>query len=226
MLEGILSFLHIHFSLHLFNFTFTWFFSICALEFALSMHRQRWGSLHQFTKMNLQLLLLSVSLHSSVCSLRYCQIRQNIEETLQVSGDTLGENTFFGIDHHHGKKTGENWEGKQVPEITPNCLSGGRGATPEVISNLEKNKSILRVRHSGHGKPASGGWLEARGAAGREQSSPPRSPVSSTNHTCVGRGVWHIAGSTTWQEWAGSPAWLQSFPLPATLAGELGTAYI
>lgn len=171
--------------------------------------------------MNLWLLLLSVSLHSSVCSLRYCRIRQNIEETLQVSGDTLGENTFFGIEHHQGKKTGENWEGKRIPEITPNCLSGGRGAIPEVISNLEKNNSILRVKNSGHGNPASGGWLEAQGAAGREQSSPPKSPVSSTNNTCLGRGSGTLQVASHAKDEPGDPLDASASPCPPPRQGSL-----
>ena len=63
-----------------------------------------------------------------------------------MSGDTLGESTCFGIEEHHeGKKTGKTGRGggfQKLPQIT---FSGGRGAIQEVISNLEKNKYILRI---------------------------------------------------------------------------------
>lgn len=183
------------------------FYRCC--EFAprpLSIHRDRRGSLHQLTKMDFRLLLLSVPLHSAACSVMYCQIRQNIEENT-ASGDTLSENTCSRIEEHQkGKKTGETGKGSTFQKLPQIAFSGGKGAIQAVISSLEKNKAILRKRKGAYGKPASSGWLEAQGAVGRKQRSSHRSPVIPTNHTCMGGGLWHVAGSTTCQGQAGSPA--------------------
>lgn len=152
MLEGVLSFFYKNFSLHLFSFIFTWSFSVYALEFSpqsLSMHRDRRGSLHQLTKMDFRLPLLSISLHSAECSLMCCQIRQNTEENTASEQWYPGENPWLGATSER-EKPGKNGEGRHVPEIIPNCLFWRQGAIQKVITKLEKNKHILRIRKSGY----------------------------------------------------------------------------
>jgi len=95
------------------------------------------------------------------------------------------------------EENGEMGRGGGFHKLPQIAFSGERGAIQEVIHSLEKNEYLLRRRNCGYGKPTSSGWTEAQGAVGREQSSPPRSPVILANHVCTGRGLWHTAGSTT-----------------------------